>query len=109
MPPSIPDIPDLVRDTELEVQIFPDHVIQTVYIPNPTAGGRRTQEREEWQRNKKLGQGGFGTVWLEKCTAGPSPSKLRAVKEIYKGTFKDIPNYYKELEAIAKFSQQKVG
>lgn len=103
-----PNIPDLVRDTELEVQIFPDHVIQTVYISNPTAGGRRTQEREKWQRNKKLGQGGFGVVWREKCTAGPSPGKLRAVKEIYKGTIKVIPNYYKELEAMAKFSQEKV-
>jgi len=103
-----PDIPDLVRDTELEVQIFPDHVIQTVYVSNQTAGERRTREQEVWQRNKKLGEGGFGVVWREKCRAGPSSGRLRAVKKINKGTVNVIPNYYRELEAMAKFSQEKV-
>lgn len=102
------NISDLVCDSELEIQILPDHIIQTVYISNPTAGERRTRELEKWQCNKKLGQGGFGVVWLQKCTAGPSSGKLRAVKEIPKRTNNVVSDYRRELEAIAKFSQARV-
>ncbi len=59
------------------------------------------------QRN--WARGSFGVVWLENCTTGPSSGELRAVKVLRKATADASPNYYKELEAIAKFSQEKVG
>ena len=57
---------------------------------------------------RHIGIGMFGTVWLEKCTSDGG-SKLRAVKEVRKirENFDSI-DYDRELEAIAKLSQQKV-
>jgi hypothetical protein len=104
-----PNISDLITDSKLEIEIFTDHTLQTAFISNPVTGQRRTRKQEKWQRTKKLGSGGFGVVWLESCTAGPSSGKLRAVKELTKGTTNVSPNYYQELEAIAKFSQERVG
>ncbi|TKA68937.1 hypothetical protein B0A49_05344 [Cryomyces minteri] len=59
--------------------------------------GRRVQER--WVRNKELGRGAFGKVWLE---VEGNKGKTRAVKQIQKGSNID---YVKELGAIAKFSK----
>jgi hypothetical protein len=100
---------DLVTDSQLEIEVFAEHTVQTTFNSNLARGQRPTREQEIWQRKRQLGEGSFGIVWLEKCTAGPSQGKLRAVKELKKGGTAESPNYYKELEAIAKFSQEKVG
>jgi hypothetical protein len=60
-----------------------------------------------WKRDRKLGQGGFGAVYCEKCTEGRDQGKLRAVKIIQKQHAGKL-DYSKELEAIARFSQPKV-
>jgi hypothetical protein len=104
-----PNTSDFIKDTRLEIEVFADHTIQTTFVSNPTTGQRRTQVHERWQRTKELGHGSFGVVRLEECTTGPSLGELRAVKELRKGTVDVSPNYYKELEAIAKFSQERVG
>jgi hypothetical protein len=70
---------------------------------------RRIREQERWQRTKHLGSGSFGVVWLETCTEGSSSGRVRAVKEIVKGTASVTVVYSRELEAIAKFSQEKVS
>ena len=107
--------PDLVRDSQLEATVVADHTLQTVYVSNPTTGQRRTRTEERWQRIRDLGRGASGQVWLHKCVSGPSSGQVRAVKEIWKETASSAPgiappiNYYRELEAIAKFSQKKVG
>ncbi|KAK0619201.1 kinase-like domain-containing protein [Immersiella caudata] len=58
---------------------------------------------EIWKRQRFLGRGGFGGVWLEKCVSGlgHKTGYLRAIKE--------IPNlagvdFTRELEALATFS-----
>lgn len=63
----------------------------------------------KWQRTKELGRGSFGVVWLEKCTSGPDLGQVWAVKELRKGTRTVSPvSYARELEAIAKFSLERV-
>ncbi len=48
-------------------------------------------------------------VWLEECVTGPSLGKVCAVKEIVKQTASaSATAYSRELEAMAKFSQEKV-
>lgn len=103
------NLSDLVRDSKLESVVFGDHTIHTKYISNPAAGQRRVRVEEIWQRTKELGRGSYGVVWLEKCTSGPDSGKVRAVKELMKGTA-TMPSagYARELEAIVKFSQERV-
>lgn len=103
-----PNISDLVIDSKLEVESFDDHIIQTRLVSNAVTGQRRTREQERWERIKVLREGAYGTVSLEKCTGGPSSGELRAVKSLKNATTVGPANYYRELEAIAKFSQQKV-
>jgi hypothetical protein len=100
---------DLVRDSKLESSILDDYTIHTKYISNPATGERRTRVEERWQRTKELGRGSYGVVWLEKCTSGPGSGQLRAVKELRKEPANVSPiHYHRELEAIAKFSHERV-
>lgn len=103
-------IPDLVRDSKLEVQVYRRHVIQVDYVSNPELGHRRVRVEQTWQTARRLGSGAFGVVWLEECTSGPEHGKVRAVKEIWKdkSTSTSAIEYSRELEAIAKFSQPRV-
>jgi hypothetical protein len=49
-------------------------------------------------------------VWLERKIEGPGTAKLRAVKGIHTDTEPTYARrYVRELEALAKFSQDKVG
>jgi len=98
---------ELVQDTELDADVTPTH---TEHFFNRR--GRSGGPREVWTRQSQLGRGGFGTVWLETCQqlyrAG-TPS-LRAVKEIrIQAGNSNGPDYDRELEAFAKFSQPKVS
>lgn len=70
---------------------------------------------EHWRLQERIGGGGFGTIWLEKCIKGGRPSVLgqdgsvRAVKQIDLDTRLGPVDYHRELEAIAKFSHPHVG
>jgi len=94
--------PILVRDSRLEARISHDGSIVHKY---------RNSTSEHWKRNRFIGRGSYGTVWLQKCVTGEPDVKIRVVKEIF------IPDrqvakrldYSRELEAIAKFSQPTVG
>jgi hypothetical protein len=102
-------LPGLVRDTKLEIIVSQTHTLQVEYVSNPATGERRTRVEERWETTQDLGRGAFGQVWLEKCTAGPSPGRVRAVKAIMKGPgVEQQTDYTRELEAIAKFSQLRV-
>lgn len=100
-------VSELVLGSRFEVESFDDHIVQTRFIPNPAEQHQQIREKEKWQRTKELGRGTFGIVWLEKCIAGPGLGKVRAVKELGKGS-SSSSNYYHELEAIQTFSQEKV-
>lgn len=58
----------------------------------------------------RLGHGGCGSVWLQECVEGKRGIDRRAIKVIPRLNLKDKKdNYVVELEAIAKFSQKRVG
>jgi serine/threonine protein kinase len=96
-PPS-----DLVRDSKLETRIFDDQTVHS-YIR------QRIYQEEYWKRERLLGRGSYGQVWLEKCTSSNKTGKLRAVKEIRKEPNSNAIEYDRELEAVAKFSHDKVS
>ncbi|CAI6089793.1 unnamed protein product [Clonostachys chloroleuca] len=102
---------DLVRDSKLETIIASNgSVVRHIsYVSNPRMRQRRMKKEETWRRQKKLGSGSFGCVWLEERLDGDDTGRLRAVKEITKsreGKRSEI-DYNRELEAIAKFSHSK--
>lgn len=102
-------LPELVRDSRIEA-VINDSENLTVHMR--LSGRRNVSRHETWSRKRILGHGGYGIVWLEqKIKEDDSPSELRAVKGIR------IPDshwklergqYVRELEALAKFSQEKV-
>ena len=101
---------DLVQDAKLPTKLDSEYTTHTFLESSLVAGRRsRRREREEkWKRKRHLGIGIFGTVWLEECAVNHE-TKLRAVKEIRKTGQGSKPiDYSRELEAIVKFSQQKV-
>ncbi|KAJ5594729.1 uncharacterized protein N7459_000937 [Penicillium hispanicum] len=68
---------------------------------------RRKLQKDTWREERLLGSGSFGTVSLHKCLTSEGPAQLQAVKSINKAIADEGIDYYKELEAIAKFSQTK--
>ncbi|KAK3317702.1 calcium/calmodulin-dependent protein kinase type 1B, partial [Cercophora scortea] len=83
-------------------------VIQTEFISNPATGQRRAPCERRWEPTEELGRGSYGVVTLEKCTSGPASGQVRAVKRLEKGAGHHASlSYRRELEAIAKFSQEK--
>ncbi|KAK3987683.1 kinase-like domain-containing protein [Cladorrhinum sp. PSN332] len=101
-------LPELVRDTQLQARV---QGATTIHVRRT---GRRAASREErWTRvdNRILGQGGGGTVWVErKENTSSEANEKRAVKAIRIGQNKSLSEtvrYVRELEALAKFSQEK--
>lgn len=100
-------MPDLVLDSRLDTR-FHEKYVYHVYEESDASRGQRTvQRREFWQRQRHLGSGGFGSVWLEQCIKGQQEGSLRAVKEIQRPPNQVECN--RELEAISKFSHARVS
>ncbi|OQE36829.1 hypothetical protein PENCOP_c011G07986 [Penicillium coprophilum] len=100
-------IPDWVLDFKLETHFLPDRRNETVhtYYEQESHSRRPIKTTEHWQREKKIGGGGFGEVWLERCTKGKNHGhQLRATKQM---EVRRQVDYARELEAIAKFSHSK--
>ncbi|CAG8000680.1 unnamed protein product [Penicillium olsonii] len=98
-------IPDIVRDFKLRTQ-FQDGNAETIhtYHESDLAAGRRVVVRlEHWQRQREIGSGSYGQVWLEKCTKGGRTVNVRAVKQVPTNGHID---YHRELEAITRFSHK---
>ena len=100
-------VPDLVQISKLDTHFHsdPEYILHVKYVAGTTANQRKVRKEEKWKREQKLGRGGFGTVWSEKCIQGGNKGELRAVKEIPKS---DSYNYCRELEAVALFSHTNV-
>jgi hypothetical protein len=104
------DIPESVRDARWEADFQPNPYYPS-QILNTQPSGRRLLRQEIWIREKRLGHGGFGVVWLERAHSNNQFSAgLRAVKELRLGREDDRRREcIRELEALIKFSQRKVG
>ncbi len=93
---------DLIDHFKLDTQFYPDRTHHTSYKSDPARGRRRVKVEEIWHRRKKLGQGGFGAVWLEVEHEG----KIRAVKEIPRNSGLSYQiDYRRELLAMAKLTK----
>lgn len=112
-------ISDLIRDSKLETRFLPHCGVETVHTfreSDPASGQRLVIRSEHWQRQRRIGGGGFGSVWLERRIKGGPPgatvaqvSEVRAVKQIDMDTRLELIDYKRELEAIAKFSHSRVS
>jgi len=103
-------LPDLVRDSKLETEILDDYVVHTYYESDPVSRRRAVLRLEYWRRRQLIGEGSFGSVWMEECTKGQRGVQVRAVKKIAapaRQRAKPI-DYNRELEAMAKFSHPNV-
>ncbi|CAI6336370.1 unnamed protein product [Periconia digitata] len=94
-------VPDLVADSKLPV-VFRD--LLTVHLYRGIdESGRRSVEKQHWKWDERLGRAGYGQVFLQKCvTNGAKKGSVRAVKIIEK----NVLGYVRELETIAKFSNE---
>jgi hypothetical protein len=104
----MPPIPDLVRISKLETQFCssPEYTQHVQYVSGGMSERRRVRKEERWKKERELGRGSFGVVWLEQCIQGDNKGKERAVKKVQK---LECNNYHRELEAIALFSDRKVS
>lgn len=103
---------EVVRDSRLHASFRSDG--QNRYTVHTHAISHRTRpKREVWIHESNIGQGGFGIIQLQaKDTAGRQAAEYRVVKSVrvsesdlvLKRSF-----YIRELEAMAKFSHQKVS
>ncbi|KAK0727966.1 kinase-like domain-containing protein [Lasiosphaeria miniovina] len=102
---------DLVLDSKLETIFDQDRPGQTghVFVEADAALQRRSVRRVEWwQRQRCIGSGGCGTVYLERCISGQRHVTIRAVKTIpLSASQKRSKLYDRELEATSKFSQKR--
>ena len=91
--------PDLVIDYhKLDTKFLADHVQHTTFRSDASQGRRRVKVVKKWYRDRELGRGSFGTVFLERSEKG----EYRAVKEIAKDKNSTIKiDYKRELTAMA--------
>jgi hypothetical protein len=105
-------LPDLVKDSQLEVTYYNSQQGITVHRRRVERNVQRdAHQLEKWVRGRKpLGKGGFGIVWFEAVMNNENEiMRTRAVKEISIATNQVVAtDYLRELEAIAKFSHEKV-
>lgn len=100
-------LPDIVRDAKLEAEISSTQTKNVFHKSTPTV--RRMRIEELWVRDMELGHGAYGIVHLERCEQ-KTKTKLRAVKQIRKIIAPGHAfDYASELEAVMKFSHQKVS
>src|SRR5271156_3118937 len=103
-------VPDLVCDSKLETRFLSGYTSHVYYESGHTSRERAIPREERWKRVEHIGGGAYGKVYLEKCAEGQRCGDLRAVKKISKPLQPaKLMNYNRELEAIAKFSHQKVS
>ena len=105
----MPPVSDLVRDSKLETTFYEKYTQHVYHVSGAHPRQRKIRKEECWEKCRSLGRGSFGSVQLEKLITDSSEERHRAVKKIKKSIqpFSAI-DYNRELEAIAKFSHEKV-
>ncbi|KXJ90520.1 kinase-like domain-containing protein [Microdochium bolleyi] len=107
--PPFETLSDIVRDALVETETIDNQTTRHIrYEAGRSARQRRVRIEEQWRRSRQLGQGAWGTVYLETCVNPGFGSRLRAVKEIKKCVYNgEELDYGRELEAIFKFSHAR--
>ncbi|KAJ5607563.1 hypothetical protein N7537_004182 [Penicillium hordei] len=101
---------DLVTDTKFRVEFKSDLVYRFTFQSSDSRRRivRREEKKEVWKEEKPVGSGSYGSIWAHKCLTSEDQGELQAVKKISrKSLSSDGIDFFKELEAIAKFSQRK--
>jgi hypothetical protein len=105
----MPLVSDLVRDSKLETTFYEKYTQHVYHVSGANLHQRKIRKEECWGKCRNIGSGSFGSVRLEKLITDDSEEKYRAVKKIKKSIQQSSTiNYNRELEAIAKFSHEKV-
>jgi hypothetical protein len=107
--PHLRDLPELVRDSELRVTIH-----DNITIHKEPLECRDSFLPQHWETKRTIGRGGDGTVFLQQKIKGPGATDEIAVKQIslnakLTSEDHDSKRYVRELEALAKFAQGRVG
>ncbi|KAJ5669166.1 hypothetical protein N7462_010236 [Penicillium macrosclerotiorum] len=100
---------DLVLDSRIQVEFSDNFTYRFTFQSRVSSAPyfRRKLRKDTWQTVKLLGSGSYGNVSLHRCLTSEGKAELQAVKEIKKAIVSEGIDYYRELEAIAKFSQKK--
>lgn len=117
MPLNPPDnVSDLVKGSRLSTTFKSNDGETCIVHTWPISQSGRQREEEAWVHERHLAQGGSGTISLQRKRWETSPSgqdEFRVVKSIIqipqKGDKSSLKLYRRELEALAKFSQEKVS
>ena len=87
---------------KLDTEFVNGIVRHTTFHSDASRGVRRVTVVTDWYRDRELGRGSFGTVFLEKSGRG----EYRAVKDIAKNKNRRIViDYRRELMAMAILSK----
>jgi hypothetical protein len=103
---------DLVLDSKLDTRFEPGLTVHTYRQLSTDSARRMVVHRQEyWRQISRIGSGAYGSVWLEKCVQGHQDVEVRAVKEVSTRPLRSGRqiDYDRELEAVAKFSHDKVS
>ena len=100
-------MPYHVRVSKLNTRFHKKYVIHTHDDPDAPPS---SQPREEYWKSEKwpIGSGGQGRVFLQTCTSGSRSYATRAVKEIPLQEGSGRLRYIRELDAITRFSHERV-
>jgi hypothetical protein len=105
-------IPDLVRDSRLDVVRYDGQTGTTTQKCKVNQSIQRNAFiLETWKKDRRIGvgQGSFARVWLEVNRDDVARLRARVVKEIDVSDRRlTATDFIRELEAIAKFSHEKV-
>ena len=96
---------DLIDHYKLNTNFHADCTQHIRHVSDRARGRRKVEISEKWYRVRKLGEGGFGVVWLEVERVHEDQPE-RAIKEIpKKKAAVNKVDYKKELLALAKLSK----
>ncbi|KAK4574843.1 hypothetical protein LTR86_001685 [Recurvomyces mirabilis] len=101
---------DIVQLAKLDAEVSSDGLTTRHKYRTTARWGYGSVEKEAvWKRVSAVGSGGFSTVYKEEAVSGEMIGALRAVQSIHKPLLQHAGtiNYERELEAVARFSQQK--
>ena len=96
----------LIEHFKLDAQIYNDHTLHTEYESDPARGMRKARVEKRWDKERHIGHGAFGDVWLEVHKERDGLTTERAVKIIQKRRMESVKvDYKRELLALAKLSR----